>query len=154
MSVSKINEIPPDLEFLLRKNTKEVTVIGSSAYEIYPLHFTKLMDVIADLLEIVCDFRNLSKNEEGKEELTPEVFLEYFSKAENRTKILDLLEKVVEGVSPEDYREITFIQLVHLITKVISVNMAGLPEEVRGQAEQVLAPMKEVTDGFSGDISQ
>ncbi|RLG01346.1 hypothetical protein DRN58_01950 [Thermococci archaeon] len=150
MSVSKISEIPPDLEFLLRKNTKEVTVIGSSAYEIYPLHFTKLMDVIADLLEIVCDFRNLSKNE-GKEELAPEVFLEYFSKAENRTKILNLLEKVVEGVSPEDYREITFIQLVHLITKVISVNISGLPEEVRGQAEQVLAPVKEATSGFSGD---
>jgi len=153
MSVSKISEIPPDLEFLLRKNTKEVTVIGSSAYEIYPLHFTKLIDVISDLLEIICDFRNLSKNK-GEKELTPEVFLEYFSKAENRTKILDLLEKVVEGVSPEDYREITFIQLIHLIIKVINVNMAGLPEEVRGQAEQVLAPMKEVTDGFSDDISQ
>lgn len=148
VDVNKIpKEVLGELQSLLCTSKKEYVVIGSSFYEIYPTSAINLMQVLAELMELLDKVR-MKKIERIKKILTPEqqekfdpttiytTMEDLISDKEGVEKLKALIPKVLVGVDEVDLEQITLGQLMDVMDKVIKINLDTLPPSYKKQVEQ------------------
>lgn len=153
MAVKKVglDQIPKDilqdLQVLSISKKKEYAAIGHNYYEIQPTSAVKLMEALAELVDILEEVRQKKVkrvmdilNDEQKQQFDPLQIVttlnDIMTDKDAIERLKALLPSVLEGVDETDLQEITIGQLIDVFDKVVAVNIATLPPSYRQQVEE------------------
>jgi len=166
MAVKKlgIDQVPKDmlkdLQTFTPEANKEIVAVGHNFYEITPTSAIQLLEVVSDLFDILEELR-LKKierikntlNEKQKEEFDPTLVFttinDIITDKQAVSQLKDLLPRLLDGVDPDDMKDMTIGQLLEVFDKVIAVNLNTLPPSYRKQLQAMniaSAAEKEETD--------